>query len=172
MGIKIRINHQRWIEEKNDIIIIKNILKQAGISEERISRMWKIGFSNSKILKFLYRQNLDKVQTFSAEENLKIDQKFKENNISFTKESITQNPAPGQTLGSTILDSIEKDPKGWLIYTEDVNVMKKAIQEAATGKYPAETIAGIGFGKKGTIKIALIQDVFTEKVPVKKKAKE
>ena len=170
METKIRINHKRWIEDSNKIKIIKAILKQAGISEKRIFGIWKIGFSNSKILKFLYRQNLDKVQTFSAEENLKIDQKFKENNISFTKESITQNPTPGQTLGSTILNSIEKDPKGWLIYTEDVNVMKKAIQKAASGKYPAETIAGIGFGKKGTIKIALIQDVFTEKVPVKKES--
>ena len=168
MGIKIRINQQRWIEEKSEIKIIKNILRQARISEERISGIWKIGFSNSKILKFIYRQNLDKIQTFSAEENLKIDQKFKENNISFTKESITQNPTPEQTLGSTILNSIEKDPKGWLIYTEDVNIMKKAIQEAAPGKYPAETIAGIGFSKKGTVKIALIQDIFTEKVPVKK----
>ena len=168
METKIKINHERWIDEENEIKIIKNILKQTGISEEKISKIWKIGFSNSKNLKFINKQNLDKVQTFNTEENLKIKQKFKDYNIKFIKESIAQNLTPEQTSNTTILENLEKDSKGWLIYAEDVNIMKNAIQNATLGKYPAETIAGISFSKKGTVKIAFVQDIFKEKAPVKK----
>lgn len=181
--MEIKLNHKRWIIENDKAEIVKNILRQSGISEERISSIKRIGFSEKKNIKFIGQENWDKIQTFTPKENTIINQKLKENNISFFKEPITRDPLSNRNIlqkstvknlistqpgNYTFLDTIKKDPKGWFIYSEDVNIMRDAVQKALLGKYRAETIAGIGISKKGIIKIAPIYDIFKEKTLAKK----
>lgn len=181
--MQIKLDHQRWIIENDKAELIKNLLRETGISEEKISKIWKIGFSEKKNIKFIEQKNWDKIQTFTPTENAAINKKLEENNISFFKEPIVRNPANNREIlqkstarnlistqpgNYTFLDTIKKDTNGWFMYAEDVSILKNAIQKALSGKYPSGAIAGIGIDKKGTIKIALINDISKEKTLTKK----
>ena len=173
--MQIKLDHQRWIIENDKAELIKNLLRETGISEEKISKIWKIGFSEKKNIKFIEQKNWDKIQTFTPTENAAINKQLEENNISFFKEPIVRNPANNREIlhstqpgNYTFLDTIKKDTNGWFMYAEDVSILKNAIQKALSGKYPSGAIAGIGIDKKGTIKIALINDISKEKTLTKK----